>query len=100
MDVSYWPLGVPKTDQVDSFVSAFAGLRYELCDSGDFQEGFEKVAIFAKDYLVTHMALQLPSGNWTSKLGGSVDIEHEALEALEGSNYGAVVQFMRRPLAP
>ena len=98
--LNYWPLEVPATDDVDSIVSAFVSLRYELCDSGDLQDGFEKVAIYARDNSVTHTARQLPSGNWTSKLGRSVDIEHEAVEALEGSNYGSVVQFMRRSLAP
>ena len=93
---SYWPLGIPRTNHLDSFISAFTGLRYELCDSGDYQEGIEKIAIYAKGPSVTHMARQLPSGHWTSKLGESVDVEHEKLEALEGSDYGAVVQFMSR----
>jgi hypothetical protein len=64
--------------------------------------GFEKLAIFADENSEpTHVARQLPSGAWSSKLGAGEDIEHSSLTALEGSVYGRVVQFLRRPrLAP
>lgn len=44
------------------------------------------------------MARQLPNGNWTSKLGTLEDIEHRALSAVEGNDYGNVVRILRRPL--
>ena len=44
-----------------------------------------------------HAARQLPSGRWTSKLGFLEDIEH-ALHDLEGTEYGAVVLVMKRPI--
>ena len=47
----------------------------------------------------THVALQLPTGRWTSKLGGLEDIEHDTLKALEGIDYGEPVRFMKRPAA-
>ena len=96
MGLGYWPPEVPDNDHIDSFAVAFAGLRYELCDDGDLQEGFEKVAIYAEGQRVKHMSRQLPSGRWTSKIGRNVDIEHETPEALEGSIYGSVACFMRR----
>lgn len=46
------------------------------------------------------MARQLPSGAWTSKLGGLEDIEHEALDAINCDSYGEPVQFLKRPMTP
>ena len=45
---------------------------------------------------VVHMARQLPTDRWTSKLGGLEDIEHASPAELEGREYGIVVQYMRR----
>jgi hypothetical protein len=45
----------------------------------------------------THVAGQLVTGRWTSKLGESEDIEH-GLRDLEGDVYGVVVLVMQRPL--
>ncbi len=38
----------------------------------------------------------LPEGTWTSKLGKYLDINH-TLRGIEGSVYGQVVAFMKRP---
>ena len=88
----WWP-----GDTVDPFIEAFQNIGYHLCSNGQLEEGFEKVAIYADSTAVTHMARQLPSGQWTSKLGTSVDIEHATPAELEGGLYGNVVQYMRRP---
>lgn len=45
------------------------------------------------------MARQLPTGRWTSKLGGSEDIEHASPTELEGDMYGTVVLYMRKPIS-
>ncbi len=80
-----------------AYVAAFGTLGYELCSDGSLQEGFEKVAIYESlSGYVLHMARQLPTGRWTSKLGGLEDIEHASPAELEGREYGAVVQYMRR----
>lgn len=78
------------------FVSAFRTLGYEPCDNGNLEDGFEKVAIYELDAEVTHMARQLPSGRWTSKIGRLEDIEHASPINLEGSEYGTVAQYLRR----
>jgi len=44
-----------------------------------------------------HVARQLPSGRWSSKLGALQDIEHD-LHDLEGTEYGSVVLVMKRTL--
>jgi hypothetical protein len=59
------------------------------------ETGLEKVAIFAKGETALHVARQLPSGKWTSKIGRWEDIEHDLL-ALEGERYGEVAQIMQR----
>ncbi|HEY6350039.1 MAG TPA: hypothetical protein VI636_11580, partial [Candidatus Angelobacter sp.] len=62
----------------------------------------EKIAVFghkAQDGTVTptHAALQLESGEWTSKLGPFEDITHKKLEDVNGPTYGKPVCFMSRP---
>jgi len=68
------------------------------CESGDLEQGFEKLVIYAGTGMVpTHMARQLSSGTWTSKLGRDVDIEHDTPLEVEGALYGSVVKFLKRP---
>ena len=57
-----------------------------------------RLPIYALSFTVTHMARQLASGLWTSKLGELEDIEHETPAELEGDIYGIVVQYMRRAI--
>ena len=94
----YWPEGVPAVVTVDAFVAAFATLGYEPCDQPDYEPNFERIALFADEQgTPTHVARQLPSGRWTSKLGKLEDIEHD-LNDLVGSTYGSVVQVLKRAL--
>jgi hypothetical protein len=93
----YWPPGALKEDSVKGWMDAFRVLSYKPCDNADLEPGFEKIAIYAKDGVPTHVARQLESGSWTSKLGRDEDICHPTLEALNGSFYGEVVRVMRRP---
>lgn len=100
----FWPSEVPKEETVESFVQAYAVLGYEVCESGnrDLESGFQKVALYVdEDGVPTHAARQLPSGEWTSKLGRSEDITHQTLEALEsGENnmlgYGSAALILKR----
>jgi len=102
MGIGYWPLGVLRAEIVDAFVQAYQALGYELCYEGGLEAGLEKIAIFGiaqQDGSVapTHAALQLESGEWTSKLGPFEDIRHMIVEAVNGPVYGRVVCFMSRP---
>lgn len=91
---SYW-IGPSTEETVASFAAAFTRLGYEPCENISLEEGMEKVAIYAKDGEVQHMARQTLSGAWTSKLGELDDIQHE-LSALEGQEYGSVALVLRR----
>ena len=94
----YWPTGVPVNDSIAAFVTLFHSLGFKICHSPDLEENAEKVAIFARNGRVTHVARQLSTGKWTSKLGNEEDIEH-ALDGLVGSIYGSVVQILMRKVS-
>jgi len=100
----YWPPEVERQRTVECFVAAFRILGYESCGNAEFETGYEKVAIYV-DRLdrPTHMARQLSTEWWTSKLGNGEDIIHK-IEGVEGpgvvgADYGRVVGVLRRPRA-
>lgn len=83
---------------IDAFVRAFQTLGFQPCEADELEVGFEKVALYVDSTLTpTHMARQLESGVWTSKMGKNEDIDHIALSGLEGNQYGVVVRIMKRP---
>ena len=95
--LTYWPPGVERAESLPAFRAALATVGLVPCSNADVEQGFEKVAPFADDQgLPTHVARQLPSGRWTSKLGMLQDIEHE-LNELAGAEYGSVAQVLIRP---
>jgi hypothetical protein len=68
------------------------------CDAGDFELGYEKIALFTGRYgEFLHVARQESEHSWTSKCAQYEDISHP-LEGLEGDYFGKVAQFMKRPL--
>lgn len=93
----YWPAETPRNESIDSFIILFENLGYQVCESAEYEAGFEKIAIFTRSFNeVTHAARQLDSGDWTSKLGRSFDIQH-TLDGLTSTEYGSVSIVMRRP---
>ncbi|MBD2434850.1 MAG: hypothetical protein C4323_03740 [Mastigocladus sp. ERB_26_2] len=96
----YWPPGVPREETIEAFKQAFQTLGYEVCEDHGLEEGFQKIAIYANSNKVpTHVARQLPSGKWTSKLGQDEDIEHNNLQGLTGQpGYGEIAYIMKRPI--
>jgi hypothetical protein len=92
---AYWPAGVEREETVTGYIRAFATLGFELCASPELEPGFPKIAVFATGDKPKHMARQLSSGIWTSKLGEWWDISH-VLDEVESSLYGKRVILMRR----
>jgi hypothetical protein len=93
----YWPADVPRIGSVDNFVRAFSALGYRSCSGAELELGWEKLALYIDAAgAPKHMARQLPSGKWTSKLGPSVDIEHDTPATLEGPTYGQALHFLKR----
>jgi hypothetical protein len=104
-----WPEGLPRADPPeaateDHFVQRFALLGYKQCGlDSSFEIGYQKVAIYANDQGVTHMARQhLLGRGWLSKTGKMEDILHPNLEDIEGDRsilagqYGTVTLILKR----
>jgi len=94
----FWPGNSPRENTLPAYLHAFAAMGYVQCNNSDLEDGFEKVVIYTgRDGLPTHMARQLESGDWTSKLGPSFDISHTSVNDLQGVQYGTVASILRRP---
>jgi hypothetical protein len=91
----YWPKGVPEELTLEAFIQAYASIGYRTCRSARVEKRYEKIAIYSNDGEPSHAARQLPNGRWTSKLGDHERIEHD-FAALEGDEYGRIVQLMKR----
>ena len=66
----YWPRELPRICTLENFIAAFRLLGYSVCKSFKREIRFEKVAIYVNGLgKPTHMARQLETGKWTSKLG-------------------------------
>ena len=92
----FWPSGATRAETIPAFFEAFGLLGYETCNGAELEVGFEKVALYARAGKPTHMARQLESGEWTSKLGTSYDISHRRAEAVFGYLYGDQIFILRR----
>ena len=90
----YWP--AERLPRIEALRAVFETLGYALCDNGELEDGYEKVALYAKGVSWTHASRQLPTGQWTSKLGRGEDIIHPTAQILEGREYGLISCFMRR----
>jgi hypothetical protein len=101
-NIGWWPAGVKRAETIEAFVEAYGTLGFRLCYDGSLQPGVEKVAIFGirpsenELPIPTHAALQLESGEWSSKLGDFEDISHSPVDAVAGPLYGTVICFLER----
>lgn len=95
-DFGFWPEGIPLEETIGAFVAALGTVGFAICADSSVEEGFEKIAFFAKESIPKHAARQLPDGKWTSKLGQQHDITHSTPEAVAGDQYGSVVMFLKR----
>lgn len=96
-DEYFWPDGVPRDYWASSYVQALETVHFEQCQSGDPEEGYEKVAIFHNGGLFTHVAAIVEFDSAKSKLGEYEDISHP-LRKMEGGAYGKILIYLRRPL--
>jgi len=101
-NIGFWPQGVPREETIQAFFLAYETIGYQSCFSGALQEGIEKIAVYGirnPDGMVTptHASVQLPSGEWSSKLGDFEDISHTSPDAVFGPLYGDMVYYLSRP---
>lgn len=97
--ICYWPIDVIQEASIGNFIKAFHQKGYECCDNGDFEDKYQKIALYAKPDswdICTHASLQKRNGCWSSKLGPSCDIQHGTPYSIENNDYGKVRCFMKR----
>lgn len=96
----YWPENLPKNTDPATMIDLYHREGgFETCGDGTPEDGFEKVALYVNNNVVTHAARQISSAEWTSKLGSMEDIDHDSVDSLEGSaplDYGKATLFLRR----
>ena len=96
-DQYYWPEEALREYTVRAYAEAFLSIGFEICQEFTWEEGLEKVAIFADaNDIPTHAARQLADGAWTSKLGQIEDIRHIELEHVSGEYYGDPILVLQR----
>lgn len=94
----YWPL--ERDDRIEDWIRALKLNNFAVTNNSDLEQGIEKIAIYVgADGSPTHVARQLATGSWTSKIGKYEDIVHLHTAALEGNEYGEVQVFMKRKRA-
>jgi hypothetical protein len=91
----YWPLD--RDDRLEDWIGALGLNNFKPTDNWDLEPGFEKVCIYVNDSgSPEHVARQLESGKWTSKIGKLEDIQHDTLGGLEGTEYGTPKVILKR----
>jgi hypothetical protein len=100
MGVGHWPPNVARELTTEAFLRAYGSLGYALCFDGTLEDGIEKVALYGKGphgaEVPTHAALQLETGEWTSKLGNYEDVTHTTTRDMVGPAYGHVICYLAR----
>ena len=93
----YWPEGVNRKHDIQSFIDAYSTIGYKVCDNSELEPGIEKIAVYLNTEGPQHAARQLESGFWTSKLGPYEDITHNYLHGVDCNEYGKAAVFMSKP---
>lgn len=52
----FWPLGSPREETIEAFLSMYESLFFVPCDGSHREEGYDKVALYALDDKPTHAA--------------------------------------------
>lgn len=102
-DGCYWPQddakwfdGIARDGSLDAIIEAFERHGYTLCSDERRVRGMQKIAIYMGPDGPTHVARQLASGKWSSKIGVNIDARHQLID-LEGPLYGRASVFLSRP---
>ena len=80
-----WPSDLPVPhgeEDLDAFIALFERWGFRRCADASLEAGYLKIAIYEVNGCFQHVAKQLPSGRWSSKLGRSFDVRHDELEEL------------------
>jgi hypothetical protein len=91
-----WPDDLPRDVSVETLVKLYEKLGFFVCEDAELEHDLEKIAIYGAPEEWEHVARQLSSGKWTSKMGPDEDIEHDSPDDLVGKAFGLVVRIMKR----
>lgn len=96
--IIYWPPEAKQGDDIDCLIDAFKVKGYEICESWEHEDDYQKVALYVMKGTTkwSHAAREKRCGKWTSKLGQGNDIEHSTPFTIEGKCYGVVYCIMKR----
>ncbi len=95
---NYWPPNTRFDYSPECLIEAYQEIGYIICDNGDFEEGYKKIALYKKDnFEYSHAAKQLNKFLWSSKLGPQFDIIH-TLFCLKDGYYGNIFCFMKKSI--
>jgi hypothetical protein len=97
----YWPDNVVKGNTLREFTQLYRSIGYRdtRLDDTEYEQNVEKIALYINTQgKVLHVARQLSSEKWTSKILGHEDISHKAYNFLEYDthSFGRVAKIMRR----
>ena len=100
-DRGHWPEGLPHDREPDTLRELFRREGFVDCEDGSLDPALVKIALYrvqdnVGSYIWTHVARQLKTGLWTSKLGSSYEVTHRSTGDLEGELYGAVYAYMAK----
>ncbi|MCY4088656.1 MAG: hypothetical protein OXF49_00795 [Candidatus Saccharibacteria bacterium] len=91
----YWLENIPRVPSMSNLIKIFEKLGYKICNNCHLEDGITKIVLYCtEDNMPTHVAIQLKTGKWSSKLGALEDIEHDTPKVLEGKTYGQARIFM------
>ena len=93
---NYWP--VKNELSIESFELLYTYKGFKKLNYLDisYDPNFIKVAIYTKDNIPTHAAIQINDLWWESKIGRLGIIRHDIFE-IENVVYGEVTQIYRKP---
>ena len=92
---AFWPINTME-ETVDAFRELYYFHNFEECDNSKHETGYLKIALFVNaNDIPTHASRQLENGNWTSKLGQDIDVEH-TLDSISNGFYGNPKVFFKK----
>lgn len=96
---AWWPDEVPCDEQKESLIALFQYFGFELTDTPDTEEDYDKVALFADDEGWTHAARVIGNDVLHSKIGTAWDIHHSGGDIFSGTEYGNIYAYMKRSIS-
>jgi hypothetical protein len=96
-EIYAWPPFLKREPSVPVFLDFYKACGYAPCGNFNFEDAYEKIAIFGADGEVAHAARQIVRDRkWASKMGDLADIRHVDLNAIAGGEYGSPVACVAR----